>query len=351
MEASDSDEEIVDLNEAQTNSKTIEKKENTSKSSLKKVRWSKIKFSFESISQIVQSEKDQSFNENEPENEKENNENDKENEQENDQEIYLENNDDNNDSDINKENDKNEQKISNTSFIYTFVWEEGGNDVKLIGSFSNWKDTYEMKKDIKDNVYKISLPLNNDIYTYKFIVDGEWKYSKNQPTKQDSEGNINNFLDLTNFFMNFNQNTNRNDSPKKKSKKKIKKKKSNKLGNKKKKNKSIKEITEFGTENIDRNLMTEPYNNNIIGKPFNLNNESKQNKIGNEKFYGFNQINSNSSYKSYIGISGYRHNILQHILLPKNNKEQYEIKIGLSQRYREKATTIIYYNCSSTIKS
>ena len=35
MEASDSDEEIVDLNEAQTNSKTIEKKENTSKSSLK----------------------------------------------------------------------------------------------------------------------------------------------------------------------------------------------------------------------------------------------------------------------------------------------------------------------------
>ena len=97
--------------------------------------------------------------------------------------------------------------------------------------------------------------------------------------------------------------------------------------------------------------MTEPYNNNIIGKPFNLNNESKQNKIGNEKFYGFNQINSNSSYKSYLGISGYRHNILQHILLPNDNNEEYEIKIGLSHRYREKAITVIYYKSSPKRKN
>ena len=97
--------------------------------------------------------------------------------------------------------------------------------------------------------------------------------------------------------------------------------------------------------------MSEPHNNNIIGKPFNLNNESKQNKIGNPKFYVFDERNFYSSYKSYLGISGYRHDILQHILLPKNNNDQQEMKIGLSHRYREKATTIIYYNRSSKIKS
>jgi len=346
MEASDSDEEIIDLNEAQTNSKTIEKKENTSKSSLKKVKWSKTKFSIESISQIVKSENDQSFYENEQENEKENNENEKEEEK-----NIEDNDDDNNNKENDKKNNNNETKNSNTSFIYTFTWEEGGNEVKLIGSFSNWKDTYEMKKDVKDNVHKISLPLNNEIYNYKFIVDGEWKYAKNQATKEDNDGNINNFLDLTNFFMNFSQSPTSNEPSQKKSKKSIKKKKSSKLNNKKKRIKSKKEITEYGTENIDKNHMTEPHNNNTIGKPFNLNNESKQNKIGNQKFYDFNQRNFCSSHKSYIAISGYRHNILQHILLPKNNKEQTEIKIGLSHRYRGKATTIIYYNCVSKIKS
>ena len=293
MEASDSGEEIVDINEAQTNSKTIDKKENNSKSSLKKVRLSKTKFSIESISQMVKSENDQSFYENEPENEKDN----YNNEDEKELEQNIENKEDNNDKDI---KDINESKASNTSFIYTFTWEEGGNNVKLIGTFSNWKDTYDMKKDMQDNIHKVSIPLNNEIYYYKFIVDGEWKYAKNQQIKEDNDGNINNILDLTNFFFNFN---------------------------------------------------SDPHNNNIIGKPFNLNNESKQDKLGNPKYYDFEERNFYSSYKSYLGISGYRHNILQHILLPKNFENSFDIKIGLSHRYREKATTIIYYNCSSKIKN
>ena len=339
MEASDSDDEIIDLNEAKTNSKTIEKKEN-SKNSLKKVRWSKTKFSVESISQIVRSENEESFYE--IENEKENNYNDKEYEVEKNNEDNYENNE-------KEKNNNNVTNIQNTSFIYTFVWEEGGNNVKLIGSFSNWKDTYEMKKDTRDNIFKISIPLNNGTYIYKFIVDGEWKYSNNQPIKKDNDGNINNYLDLTNFFMNLKpiQNT----PPKNESKKKIRKKKSNKSDSKKKKIKSKKEIIEYGTEIIDKNMMTEPNNNNIIAKPFNLDNESIQNNIGNTKFYDFEQRNFYSSDKSYLGISGYRHNILQHILLPNDNNEEYEIKIGLSHRYREKAITVIYYKSSPKRKN
>ena len=72
MEASDSDEEIIDINEATTNSKTIEKKENTSKSSIKKVKWSKTKFSIESISQIVKGDSDQSFDDIDNENDGDN---------------------------------------------------------------------------------------------------------------------------------------------------------------------------------------------------------------------------------------------------------------------------------------
>jgi len=336
MEVSDSEEEI-DINEAQTNSKTIEQKKCTSKSSLKKINWSKTKFSIDSISQLVKSQNEQSFDDIE-DNEKESNnqksERDKENEKEN-----IENN-------KNKDN----KNIEKPSYIYTFTWEEGGNEVKLIGSFSDWKNSYIMKKDIKDNVFKTSLSLNNEIYTYKFIVDGEWKYSQKQPIKKDDQGNINNILDLTNFFLNLSSTPKTTEENKSLSKKIINKKKSSKLSNKKSSKKVKKENDDFHRENNDTNQFTEPRKNNIIGNPFNLNNESKQYKIGNQRYYGFEQNNFFSSQKSYLKISGYRHNILEHILLPKNNKENYDIKIGLSQRYRGKATTIIYYNTSTQIK-
>ena len=336
MEVSDSEEEM-DINEAQTNSKTIEQKKCTSKSSLKKINWSKTKFSIDSISQLVKSQNEQSFDDIE-DNEKESNnqksERDKENEKEN-----IENN-----------NNKDNKNIEKPSYIYTFTWEEGGNEVKLIGSFSDWKNSYIMKKDIKDNVFKTSLSLNNDIYTYKFIVDGEWKYSQKQPIKKDDQGNINNILDLTNFFLNISSTPKTTEENKSLSKKIINKKKSSKLSNKKSSKKVKKENDDFHRENNDINQFTEPRKNNIIGNPFNLNNESKQYKIGNQRYYGFEQSNFFSSQKSYLKISGYRHNILEHILLPKNNKENYDIKIGLSQRYRGKATTIIYYNTSTQIK-
>ena len=342
MEVSDSDEEIIDLNEAKTNSKTIEKKEKTSKSSLKKVKWSKTKFSIESISQIVKSDDDQSFDDIDNENDDDKNNN---NDNNNEKEKEKINNDENN-----KNVNKNESK---TSFIYTFIWEEGGNDVKLVGSFSDWKNNHDMKKDPKDNVFKLSLPLNNEVYYYKFIVDEEWKYSKIQPTKQDSQGNINNILDLTNFFINLEQpsDPHTESENEKITKKKSKKKKSSKLNNKKIQKKSTKYDTEFGTENVETNQFTEPHKNNVLGNLFNINNESKQNKIGNKKYYGFEQRNFFSSQKSYLSLSGYRHNILQHILSPKNLNGYYDIKIGLSQRYREKATTIIYYNSVSKIKN
>ena len=336
MEVSDSEEEM-DINEAQTNSKTIEQKKCISKSSLKKINWSKTKFSIDSISQLVKSQNEQSFDDIE-DNEKESNnqksERDKENEKEN-----IENN-----------NNKDNKNIEKPSYIYTFTWEEGGNEVKLIGSFSDWKNSYIMKKDIKDNVFKTSLSLNNEIYTYKFIVDGEWKYSQKQPIKKDDQGNINNILDLTNFFLNLSSTPKTTEKNKSLSKKIINKKKSSKLNNKKSSKKVKKENDDFHRENNDTNQFTEPRKNNIIGNPFNLNNESKQYKIGNQRYYGFEQSNFFSSQKSYLKISGYRHNILEHILLPKNNKENYDIKIGLSQRYRGKATTIIYYNTSTQIK-
>jgi 5'-AMP-activated protein kinase regulatory beta subunit len=39
--------------------------------------------------------------------------------------------------------------------------------------------------------------LPKGIYYYKFIVDGEWKFSPDDPHTPDENGNINNYIDTT----------------------------------------------------------------------------------------------------------------------------------------------------------
>jgi hypothetical protein len=39
-----------------------------------------------------------------------------------------------------------------------------------------------------------------DNLSYKFIVDGEWRFSPEDPSMPDANGNINNYIDTTNFY-------------------------------------------------------------------------------------------------------------------------------------------------------
>lgn len=42
-------------------------------------------------------------------------------------------------------------------------------------------------------------PLPKRKHAFKFIVDDEWRFAPDQATVTDTAGNINNYLDLTNF--------------------------------------------------------------------------------------------------------------------------------------------------------
>lgn len=375
MEFSDNEEEeVVDLNDDKNKEKGNDKKEKSKSknSSSKNLKW--VKKSYDSISQMITSEiEENEYSElnNEFQNE-ENQKNENYNEDDNQDNASDYNNDEKNNVNYNK-NSKNNDFIEKTNetneesnsvknkINYIFIWDEGGDNVKLIGSFSNWKQQYEMEKDEKDKIYKFSLFLNNEKYQYKFIVDGVWKYSKNQTTIDDGKGNINNILDLTNV------------KQEKEAKKKNISKKSSKIKNKKeikekkkrakekgkekekkesesnikKEKKKIFKKSEYGNIYPDQSKLSEPNNANNIGKSFNINNESKQGKIGNHKYYKFQSNNCYSCSKSYLNISTYRHTILNHILLQKKIKKKTNKKIGITYRYREKATTVIYYNLFS----
>ena len=118
------------------------------------------------------------------------------------------------------------EDTNNNKKNYTFIWDEGGNDVKITGSFSDWKIKFQMTKEPNNQIFKCTLPLGNEIYQYKFIVDGEWKFSKKFPTKDDGNGNINNILDNTkNILVQPKEGNKEEKKPEKKEKtKKIKKK-------------------------------------------------------------------------------------------------------------------------------
>ena len=371
MELSDDDEEIVDLNDEKPNDgKNLEKSK--LRTSSKNIKW--VKSSLESISQIAKGDiEDIEYEEthniyqneeiNDINNDNINNEENQENLSDYNNDANIENNNDN----YNKENNNNdftekteetraESNTVKTKLNYTFIWDEGGNNVKLIGSFSNWKQKYDMEKDEKEQIYKISIPLNNEKYQYKFIVDGVWKCSKKQNTIDDGKGNINNELDLTKAKPK--EEKKKKNPSKKKSKKDNKKKKEKKKENEKKEKKEKKKddlnikmekkkiinSKEFSNEYPEHMNLTEPNHEDNIGQVFNISNESKQKKIGNIKYYKFESNNSYSSNKSYINISNYRHTILNHIVFQETIKKNIYIKIGISYRYREKATTFIYYN-------
>ncbi|KAE8656838.1 SNF1-related protein kinase regulatory subunit beta-1 [Hibiscus syriacus] len=74
------------------------------------------------------------------------------------------------------------------------TWNYGGNDVAVEGSWDNWRSRKTVQRAGKD--HSILLVLPSGIYHYKFIVDGDWRYTPDLPFVSDDMGNVCNLLDV-----------------------------------------------------------------------------------------------------------------------------------------------------------
>lgn len=219
----------------------------------------------------------------------------------------------------------NDQKIP-----YKFEWKDGGNEVKITGSFlDNWNKKEEMKKNLSTGIHEIIIDLPRGIHQFKFIVDNRWVCSQYYKIINDQNNNANNIIDLTNYIM-----ENNNNSSMKKKKKKLGK-------------EHIEYSCNFPNSseiNVEAPALPIHY-----GPFFNLNFQSKQESIVSyfHKSLFLNKsktILENDSFKTIITIS---HDKLLHICFNceknNNNDDEKYIRTSLTQRNKHKFLTLIYY--------
>lgn len=78
-----------------------------------------------------------------------------------------------------------------------FTWTAGGNNVCLAASFNGWRDQIPMVRSGQE--FSVVQEIPRGVHQYKFIVDSQWRYAQDQPKTQDSQGNMNNVLDITEY--------------------------------------------------------------------------------------------------------------------------------------------------------
>lgn len=234
----------------------------------------------------------------------------------------------------------------------TFEWDNGGHTVYVTGSFCNWKQYFLMKKE-HSNHFLLTLNLPKGYHQYKFRVDNEWKYNEKFPTCDDG-GNINNYLDTTNWEITVNKTdegttinstniTDNNDLSKlskmfmEKSKNSVyfkMKRYSDYIPNKDEFSEKIPEIPNHYQNNMNINLLT------------------NQNKLGNSNFLKIRENNIMSDNVAFKDIVNIYHEQTNHLRTnitnkQKNDRKDDEKKIilcSISSRYRLKFTTFVYYN-------
>ena len=241
-----------------------------------------------------------------------------------------------------EDNISKEEKIDNKNekINFLFIWAEGGYDVKITGSFCDWRIKFNMTKDNSDNLFKCQLPLEHKIYQFKFIVDNEWKCSAKYPIKKDNSGNINNYIDLTNYSE---KKENIEKKPQEKNEKAKISENMKETDNNKNKNKIKRKDSIYSSQFPSNDSITpSPLPNKRYYQSFKLDKFSRQFIIGNEKYLNYKEKYSFSSESSCKPIYFLGHVNLNHLISSKNKKKIY-LKNCMSFRYREKACTVLYY--------
>lgn len=78
-----------------------------------------------------------------------------------------------------------------------FRWEGGGRNVAVMGTFNNWEKPLPMHRSGNDFTYITNVKRGK--HAFKFLVDDEWRCAPDAPTATDGAGGVANVIDVTDF--------------------------------------------------------------------------------------------------------------------------------------------------------
>jgi len=74
-------------------------------------------------------------------------------------------------------------------------WNEGGKKVAVAGTFTGWRKRVNLRKT--NGGFSTILQVRPGTHRFHFLVDGEWRISNEFATAVDSEGNLLNYLEVS----------------------------------------------------------------------------------------------------------------------------------------------------------
>ena len=231
----------------------------------------------------------------------------------------------------------NTKKIETNDLVpIKFEWKDGGNDVKIAGTFlDDWHKAESLQKNPYTNVYEINLNIVKGIHQFKFIVNGKWVCSSYYKVVKDknNNNNYNNEIDTLNYINSQeNENTTLNTSIKNTSKR-------------------IKKYLDYNCKFPDKTDFNSeapeiPYHYKInINLNYHSNQEKFNDKNNNLEYNNSKNILENESFKSIMTIP---HDKLTHLFLKCNNdittdKSTY-LRCAVTHRNKHKFITVVYFS-------
>ena len=82
------------------------------------------------------------------------------------------------------------------TFSYQPEGEERPQSVQICGSFDKWQVRHPLKWDDVSMKFVVTLKMKRGKYFYKYIVDGKWVVNNKEQTYQESDGIVNNMINL-----------------------------------------------------------------------------------------------------------------------------------------------------------
>jgi len=77
--------------------------------------------------------------------------------------------------------------------VVRFIWPYEGSSVRLAAPWNKWQGE---RMTFDGSVWMKDVKLGEGVYQYKFIVDGRWCYDILKKNSEDSDGNINNVIEV-----------------------------------------------------------------------------------------------------------------------------------------------------------